>query len=457
MNARHALLCLTILAVCFAGACKRETTAEDLQEARRLLVTGETEGAIAIYKKVIDTHPESGEAHARLAEIYLNQGEMDLAKPHVDRAVEIAPQDPATNYVRGRYLLNQRLWVQAGQSLELAADENIFNADYQFWLGVALARMGKRDKAILVFQKVLNMKPEYPGAHRQLGHLYFTKSQFDRSMQEYEDALEDSPDDPEVLKQLALSYHYEQFNDSALKTANHLLEIVPDSAEGYNILGAVAFANQDVDTAQKHFEKAISLDPNLLAAHINLGAIFNSRGEIGKSLAEYETAIRIDPDNIAVQKNLGDLYSSKGEISKALEHYRAYHAARPKDPFVAYLGAKMIAMSPEADPQEGHDMLDKLERATGLDVAMNEIRFAIATKRTEPKGDRLDALSATLPYLLDALAVRIVLYERMGDLKSAEEVATAALLMNIDTSKKEAFKQRLAYYKRGETPPSPFK
>ncbi len=455
MHARYIGLMLALLCGSLLGACK-ESAIEDLQEARRLLVTGETEDSVALYKKVLEAHPDEVEAHAKLAEIHLNRGEIDLAKPHIDSAVELAPDDAGVNYVRGRYLLTQGLWIQGGESLEVASKTDLFNPDVQFWLGVALERLGEDEKAILVFQKALNMKPEYPGVHRQLGSIYFARGDYDRSMQEYEQAVKEAPEDIESLKQLALSYHYRDFNNSALKTAEKLLELDPESASAYNILGAVAFHDRDIETAQEHFEKAILLDPNLLAAHVNLGAIYNATGEIEKTLAEYKRALELDPANVQVQKNLGDLYYTKGEFDQALEHYRAYHEVRPKDPFVAYLGAKLIAMSSDADPQEGHEMLNKLERASGLDVAMNEIRFALTTKRSEPNGVRLNSLMKTIPYLHDVLAVRMILYERMKDLERAEETARIALLMNMATAKREAFKKRLDAYKRGEIPSSPF-
>ena len=202
MHARYIGVILALLCGSLFGACK-ESTLADLQEARRLLVIGETDDSMALYEKVLEAHPNEVEAHVKLAGIHLNRGDIDLAKPHIDSAVELAPNDAGTNYVRGRYLLTQRLWVQAGQSLEIASREDIFNPDVQFWLGVALAQLGKDEKAIPVFQRVLNMKPDYPGVHRQLGSLFFSKGDYDRSMQEYEEAIAEAPEDIESLKQLA--------------------------------------------------------------------------------------------------------------------------------------------------------------------------------------------------------------------------------------------------------------
>ncbi|MDP3938501.1 MAG: hypothetical protein Q8R92_10245, partial [Deltaproteobacteria bacterium] len=155
--------------------------------------------------------------------------------------------------------------------------------------------------------------------------------------------------------------------------------------------------------------------------------------------------------------NLGDLYFTKGEISLALEHYRTYHQQRPKDPFVAYVSAKLIALTPDGDPQEGHEILNKFERATGLDVAMNEVRFAMTTGRAEPTGERLDELGRTYNYLPDLLAVRAVLYERMKDMQRAQETIEIALLMTLNREVREMFEKRVEIYKSGKVPPSPFK
>lgn len=429
---------------------------EDLQEARQLTLAGEPDQAVALYQKILEKHPDEAEAHRRLAEIYIEQGKIEKARPHVTQAQALAPEDPDTHYVNGRFLLTQRLWLQAEQALEAASKEKLFDPDVQFYLAAALAQLDERDKAIDALQKVLSMKPDYPGVHKVLGDLYFAKKDYDNAMEAYEQAVAKTPDDAEMLEHLALAYHYRNFNDSALKTANRVLKLDPNSAGAYNILGAVAFANRQIEEAQKNFEKAISLDPSLTAPHVNLGAIYNVQGKIDKSLAEYEKALALDPGNVQVQKNLGDLYFTKGELSKALEHYRAYHNQRPDDALVSYIAAKLIALSPDADPQEGHDMLNKFERATGLDVAMNEARYAITTGREKPTGARLNQIARTYDYLPDLLAVRAMLYERQKDLEKAGETLRIALLMNLNREVRKAFEKRLKIYESGKIPPSPF-
>ncbi|MDP3936542.1 MAG: tetratricopeptide repeat protein, partial [Deltaproteobacteria bacterium] len=335
--ARILILALIVFGI---AACGKSSN-EDLHEARQLLAVGETEQALEAYKKILVDDPHQAEAHRRVAEIYIDQDKIEEAREHVTEAVALAPEDPDTFYVHGRFLLAQKLWLQAGETLEIAARENLFDPDVQFYFAAALAKLGEQEKAIYALLKVQGMKPDYPGVNAGIGDLYFYTGAYDKAMQSYEQAIVETPDDARIIENLALAYHYQKFNDSAEKMAKRALELNPESAGAYNILGAVAFAHRDIDEAEKHFKKAILLDPKLTAPHVNLGAIFNAKGKIDESLAEYQKALELEPGNIPVQKNLGDLYFTKGEISLALEHYRTYHQQRPKDPFVAYVSAKL--------------------------------------------------------------------------------------------------------------------
>ncbi len=448
------ILLVAFIALAIA-ACGKSPN-EDLNEARQLLAVGEPQQAAEAYKKIVQDHPQEAEAHRRLAEIYINQGMIDEAREHVTEAIALAPEDSDTHYVNGRYLLTQKLWLQAGEALEIASRENLFDPNVQFYLAAALAQLGEKEKAISALLKVQSMKPDYPGVNAGIGDLYFSTEAYDKAMQSYEQAIVETPNDTRIIENLALAYHYEKFDDSAEKTAKRVLELNPESAGAYNILGTVAFARREIDDAEKYFKKAIGFDPKLPAPHVNLGAIYNVQGKIDESLAEYKKALELEPENVQVQKNLGDLYFTKGEISLALEHYRTYHQQRPKDPFVAYVTAKLIVLTPDEDPQEGHEMLNKFERATGLDVAMNEVRFAMTTGRAEVTGKRLDKLGRTYNYLPDLLMVRAILYEQIKDLKRAEETIEIALLMTLNREVREMFEKRVAIYKSGKVPPSPF-
>ena len=432
-----------------------DSALEGLDRAGRFERAGNKKLAIQAYQSVLEHHPKNVKALVGLADLYLATGRIPDARPLIEQAIALAPQEAGPHYVKGRYLLQQRLWLQAEQELEQATRIDLFDPDAHFYLGLALEKLGEKETAVAALQKVLNLKPDYPGVHKQLGYLFFAQEAYDRSAQELEQAIDESPKDVALIEQLALVYYYLHFNDSAERSAQRALALDPRSSGGYNILGSVAFAKRDIESARAYFEKAIAIDPGLVAAHANLGAIYNMKGDPDKAMAEYQTVLRLDPKNVPVRRNLGDLYVTQKKISEGIAQYRTYLGAQPDDLYVNYIAAKLIALTPEGDPEEGLRYMDVYDRVTGLDIAKNEIRFAMTTGREKASGVKLDGMIKDYPYLPDVFAVRAILYERMKDLDGAKETIEMVLLMSLDSDKRAAFQARLDAYKKGAIPPPP--
>lgn len=428
---------------------------EGLDRAHRFERMGKRNLAIQAYQEVLRKHPKNVQAMVGLADLYIEDGKVDRARPLVDQAIALAPEDAGPHYVRGRYLLTQRLWLQAEESLDRATRIDLFDPDAHFYLGIALEKLGETPKAIAVFQKVLNLKPDYPGVHARLGYLYFSGKAYDRASQEFEQAVDENPKDVALIEQLSLVYYYLHFNDSAERAAHRALELNPKSSGAYNILGSAAFGRREIEKARGYFEKAIALQPDLVAAHANLGAIFNVQGQSDKAMAEFQKVLELDPRNVPVRKNLGDLYVAQKKFAQGIAQYREYLKATPEDVYVNYLTAKLIALTPDGDPEEGLRYMDAFDRATGLDIVKNEIRFAMTTKREEPNGAKLDAMIKDVPFLPDVFAVRAILFERKKDLEGAKETIEIVLLMSLDSDKRASFKARLDAYQKGEIPPPP--
>ncbi len=444
---------LAALIFCLAGC--GESALEGLSKAERYERLGKRDLATQAYQEVLRHDPRNVKALVGLAGLYLDTGKAERARPLIDQAIALAPQEAGPHYVRGRYFLTQRLWLQAQEALDLATRADLFDADAQYYLGIALEKLGEKDKAIAVFQKALNLKPDYPGVHARLGYLYFSQEAYDRAAQEFEQAVDEAPKDGALIEQLSLVYYSLHFNESAERSARRALEINPKSSGAYNILGSAAFARRDIAQAHEYFAKAIEIEPGLVAAHANLGAIHNLEGNNDKADAEYRKVLELDPKNVPVRKNLGDLLITQKKFPEGIAQYREYLKSRPEDSYVNYLTAKLIALTPGGDPEEGLRYMDTFDRATGLDIVKNEIRFAMTTRREEPTGIKLDAMIKDVPYLPDVFAVRAILFERKKNLPDAEETLQMVLLMSLDTDKRAAFQSRLDAYKKGETPPLP--
>ncbi len=124
--------------------------------------------------------------------------------------------------------------ISAGLKLESG------NSDLLFTLGDLYLEEGKNDKAIMVYQQIID--------------------------------LDSTEVDAWVSKAVA------QMNDNDLvaaeKTCQRALEIDPESAFAHNALGDICVAKNSAQAAMKHFHQAIKLDSNDPQPHLSLAELY---------------------------------------------------------------------------------------------------------------------------------------------------------------------------------------
>jgi Flp pilus assembly protein TadD len=113
------------------------------------------------------------------------------------------------------------------------------------------------DEAIGAFRAVIEIDPEIPEAHNNLGLCLFQKSQFDAAIEEYRAALELNA-------------------DYALAHAN---------------LGLALLNKGNLDEAIDALSRATALDPDTAEAFYNLGIAFMKKGMTAEAISAYQSFI----------------------------------------------------------------------------------------------------------------------------------------------------------------------
>lgn len=198
-------------------------------------------------------------------------------------------------------------------------------------------------------EKALEIKPNYAGAHYNLGKIMLLKGEFAKAQEQYTIALQTSQHDPIIWNALGVAQVNLARTDEAISNYRHALELNPNFADAYMNL-ASAFLTQGkyaeaVETSEKalrlnpnageaheslatalwnlhrvdesilHSRKAIELNPNLPGPHINLGAAQLVKGNYDEAIAHLEFALRLNPQNEAAQKLLTSARQKRDEVS----------------------------------------------------------------------------------------------------------------------------------------------
>jgi predicted AlkP superfamily phosphohydrolase/phosphomutase/tetratricopeptide (TPR) repeat protein len=133
---------------------------------------GDMDAALACLLKAENADPHLPDLHLRIGETYLRQKRTEDAGRAFQRALEIDGDSPEAHLGLAVVRLRQRRNEESAEQALLAVGLQHFLPLGHFYLGVALARLGHRDRAALAFETSLSMLPGLLAAHRWLAALY---------------------------------------------------------------------------------------------------------------------------------------------------------------------------------------------------------------------------------------------------------------------------------------------
>ena len=135
-----------------------------------------------------------------------------------------------------------------------------------FHLAAAYERLGRREEAVGVFEKLLERLPDFAPALNYLGYMFAERGE----------RL------PEAV-QLTL----------------RALRLDPDNGAYADSVGWAYFQHGDLNRAREYLERAAGLIPADATILEHLGDLYVARGESAKARATYERALQLNEDNAA--------------------------------------------------------------------------------------------------------------------------------------------------------------
>jgi serine/threonine-protein kinase len=178
-------------------------------------------------------------------------------------AVQIDPNNAASQSALGHVLLKERKWDEAINSLRAATSLQPDDAVAHNNLGVALQTVGNVADAIPEFREAIRVQPDYLEAHANLGRALEKQNDLSGSITEY----------------------------------HEVLRLKPDDAEAHFHLGLADYKQGNADAAVDEYREAIRLQPGFALAHYSLGGVLYNRGEHDAGIEELRTAYSLSPDD----------------------------------------------------------------------------------------------------------------------------------------------------------------
>jgi len=270
--------------------------------------------AIAELEQAIKIDPKCAKAHYNLGLCYeynqkgIRRGdgyEADKAISEYVRTIEIDPTY-ALAYLnlgliyreRGEYNLAIKSYKEA---LELDLEPHIKK---QVLMGIAMVyeEQGKYPDAIVQIEKTIAVDPDDIKARSWLASVLVKAQMYDRAVIEYEKLLNMQPAHVASHVNLAWAYFKSGKNiDKAMKHAQMGVMIAPQLAQSHDVLGRIFYEKRMYDEALAQFKKALELVPNedkiyQATMYYLLGKTYYKKGVPTEAIRELKQTLSLDPD-----------------------------------------------------------------------------------------------------------------------------------------------------------------
>jgi tetratricopeptide (TPR) repeat protein len=296
-------------------------SAEQAESAR---LKGEIERSIKLEKEYTEEM-----AAAALA---FDSGEFDDALKHLDRALEINPDDDEGWYNRGIALDDLGRYEEAIASYDRAIE--IKPDDDGAWnnRGNALDELGRFDEAIASYDRAIEINPNDDQIWNNRGSALIRLKRYNEAIASYDRAIEIKPDKDQAWYNRGIALKELRRLDEAIASYDRAIEINTDRDQAWYNRGNILVRLKRYNEAIASYDRAIEIKPDLDQAWNNRGNALDELGRFDEAIASYDRAIEIKPDKHEAWYNLGNTFARLKNYDKAIASYdRAIEIKPDKD------------------------------------------------------------------------------------------------------------------------------
>jgi tetratricopeptide (TPR) repeat protein len=280
---------------------------------------GDLEGASEDLDRALALDPNLAQAYDGRGSVRLERGDFEGAMADYQRALELEPRLAQAWANRGLALLRAGKIKRAATDLERAVELGHVAAA----LGLADAReqLGDTKGALRSYQRAVEVSPNDPEAHGNLGVAFAQRGLTERAIECYERALRIRPDDARVHYNLGVAYTTRGALDHAIHSYDLAISYDPDMARAYTNRGRLYAQKEDVELAMADLTQAVERDPKDVVAWVNRAQLRARGKNFEGAIADCGAAIEADPTYVYAWRNRGRAREALGRHGQALGDY----------------------------------------------------------------------------------------------------------------------------------------
>ncbi|WP_440672499.1 tetratricopeptide repeat protein [Candidatus Pelagibacter sp. HIMB1715] len=159
-------------------------------------------------------------------------------------------------------------------------------------------------KAKNLYEKILNINPNFLDAKNNLGLVLLAENDYLNARKIFQDVVETNP--KIISAQYSLGFIFKKIGDyeNSIKSFKNVIKINSNQLNTNYNLGLIYKDIGDQKNAEKHFKEEIRLNPRFVDAHNNLGIVFSSLGNYEEAINCFINALKFDSNFKSAKENL---------------------------------------------------------------------------------------------------------------------------------------------------------
>jgi len=315
-----------------------------LEEARGLLLRGDTSAALSKVQDAQQLECRDSEAFLVRARVYQARGDVDTALADLLEALRVDPEYAAAAAAVGWIELERRRLDEARGRFDAAA-RGAPSAEALAGQGAVHYLLGDCEAARPLLQRAKSLDPECAPARYYLGRIALDDGDPTAAQEELVQAKRSDAASWEVRAALGEAYLLQGRPQDAEAQFTDALELEPEAAWPATSLAALMVEGERFAEAGPVVARALRHNPGVARLHVLDATRLEGRGEIPAAIEALEAAVAIDDEDADVRTLLGILRAREGQHEAAAREFRA---ALQLDPDLALarldLGLVLVAL-----------------------------------------------------------------------------------------------------------------
>ncbi|CAM3158427.1 tetratricopeptide repeat protein [Leuconostoc rapi] len=286
------------------------------------------------YKKLLEKYPEEDEIRAALADIAIEDGEIDEAQNYL---AQIQPDSPS--YLRSLLVkadiyqtegLNESAEYSLLQAENIAPEEEVIQfalAEFYF-ANQSFQKAIKRYRALLLKGQREISRVDIVA---RIGVAYAQIGNYDHAIG-YLEQIKPERMTMDTRFQLAILYQETQHENEAITLFNEILASDPKYTSIYPLLGKAYEQLNQIEDAYRTYQAGLAQDETNIQLYRLAATAAQKMGDLDAAENYYHQALKIDDADVTTIINLTDLYLEQQRFDEVITDMTKYLADDLTDP-----------------------------------------------------------------------------------------------------------------------------